>query len=189
MLNTMDSMARVGLRRPVSSSDPSQGGGAVGSFTTHIGDVIGCTEPDALAKIRVISEYRIEEMKAQESSFAPVGAEVPQVSDFSVYLTQEEFTKNATPLLTFPERRAACQRPSPREAIELRQRKPGGLRWLAAVSRPDIGARCARLAPQVKLLQGSEVLSHQGSSENCAGVATGNDFKVCVLPPSWGAGA
>ena len=138
MLNTMDSMARVGLRRPVSSSDPSQGGGAVGSITTHIDDVIGCTEPDALAKIRVISEYRFEEMKVQESSFAPVGAEVPQVSDFSVYLTQEEFTKNATPLLTFPERRAACQRPPPQEAIELRQCELRELCCLATACLPDV---------------------------------------------------
>ena len=93
MLNTMDPMARVRVRRRVSSSDPSsyfvfrEGGGAVGSFTTHIGDVVGCDGPDALAKIRVSSEYRFEEMKAQESSFALAGAEVSQESDFSVYLT------------------------------------------------------------------------------------------------------
>ena len=41
--------------------------------------------------------------------------------------------------------------------IKWRQRKLGEMRWAAAVSRPDICARSARIAPRINALCGSDV--------------------------------
>ena len=53
--------------------DPGQ---AVGVFTKHIDDILGCGEPDALPRIRDFSEQHSGTMKLQENSFAHVGVEL-----------------------------------------------------------------------------------------------------------------
>ena len=70
---------------------------------THIGDILGCGEPDELLKARCFSEGRFGKLKVQEKSFAHVGMELAREQDFSVALTREDFTKNPEPLLTSPE--------------------------------------------------------------------------------------
>ena len=61
-------------------------GGAVGGFTTHIGDALGCGVPGFLAQTEVFSEARFGQLKLQESSAAHVGMEVAQGNDYSVRL-------------------------------------------------------------------------------------------------------
>ena len=48
-------------------------GGAVGSLTTNIGDVLRCGVQDVPAKIRAFLVYRFGAMKVRESPFALVG--------------------------------------------------------------------------------------------------------------------
>ena len=132
-------------------------GQAAGAFTTHIDDILGCGEPDVLPKIRRFPEQRFSAMKLQEKSFVHVGMESNQEANFSVTLTQEEFAKNLQPLDTSPGPWAAGQKLLSPEDAKLRQCKSGELSWLATVSRPDIGARLARIASRINSLQGVDV--------------------------------
>lgn len=66
-------------------------------FATHIDDILGRGEPDVLSKIRKFPEQRFGEIIYQESAFAHVRKELPQGSDSSVTLTQDEFSKNLQP--------------------------------------------------------------------------------------------
>ena len=77
-------------------------------------------------------------MELQENSFAHVGMELSQEANFSVTLTQEEFTMNLQPVGTSPELWAARQKLLPPEDAKVRQCKLGELCWLATASRPDI---------------------------------------------------
>ena len=163
LLISVDSSAQVGLRFQVSPLYPylyfafREKGGAVGDFATHIGDILGCGELDSPTKIRVFSEYRFRAVRAQNSIFALVGMESSQEGNFSVKLTQEEFTTNLKPLLTSPGIWAARQQKSLPEGAKLRQRTTGKLCGSATVSGPDICARPARTAPLVNSSQGSDV--------------------------------
>ena len=90
-------MKSVGLRRQASTFDPClffvflDGGQAVGAFAAHIGDILGCGEPDVLIRLRNCSEQRSGELKLQEESSARVHMECVHDSAFSATLT-EEFT-------------------------------------------------------------------------------------------------
>ena len=75
----------------------------MGVFTTHNGDILGRGEPDALPKIRGLTEQRFGETKLQENSFVRVGMELGQAAHFCVTLTQADFTGNPQPLGTSPE--------------------------------------------------------------------------------------
>ena len=93
LVNSVESTEYVGLRREVSSFDKSLSfvfrkvGGVVGAFATHINDILGRGEPDVPAEIRQFSEYRFGTSKLQESSYAHVGMELLQGSNFSAKLT------------------------------------------------------------------------------------------------------
>ena len=78
-------------------------------------------------------------------------------SDFSVKLTQAGFTQNLQRLPASSGIQAARRKiPSP-EDINLHQRRLGGICWLDAISRPDIGARLAQIPSWINSLQGSDV--------------------------------
>ena len=72
--------------------------------------------------------------------------ELPQGKDYSVRLPQTEFSARLASLEANPALWAAIQQILSPEDVFLRQRKLGELRWLAAVSRPGVRARLARLA-------------------------------------------
>ena len=67
------------------------------------------------------------------------------------------FTKNLQPLGTSPQLWAARQMLFSPEDVNLRQCKLGELCWLATVSRPDICARLARVAPRINAPKGCDV--------------------------------
>ena len=85
-------------------------GPAVGAFTTHIDDILGCGEPGVMEKLRQFLEFRFGELKLQEKQFVHVGMELSQDSSFSVTLTQKEFTEKLKPLGTSPRLWAARQK-------------------------------------------------------------------------------
>ena len=91
------------------------------------------------------------------SSFAHVGMELPQGKDYSVRLPQTEFSARLASLEANPALWAAIQQILSPEDVFLRQRKSGELRWLAAVSRPGVRARLARLASRVNSLQRRDI--------------------------------
>ena len=130
---------------------------AAGVINPHIDDILWCAELDVLSEIRTFPERRSGELKLQESSFAHVGMKLAQESDFSVTLAQDEFAKNLQLLPTSPHLIAARHETPPIEDIKLRQCMLGEICWSAAVSRPDICARSARIASRVDSLQGSDV--------------------------------
>ena len=74
-------------------------------------------------KTRVFSGHRSGKLEVQESPFAHVGMEVPEVNDFRVEPTQEKFARNLKPPLTCTELRAARQHPSSQEDTKFRRRK------------------------------------------------------------------
>ena len=84
------SMERVGLFCVGSTFDPClffafRGNGpAVGAFTTHIDDILGCGEPGVMEKLRQFLELRFGELKLQEKHFVQVGTELSQDTSFSV---------------------------------------------------------------------------------------------------------
>ena len=102
-------------------------------------------ESVAAAKIRAFSGYRFAATEVQESPSVLAGMEVSQDSNVSEKLAQEEFTESLTPLLAYPELRAPHRQQLSPEAIKLRQCTSGELCWSAAVSRPDICTRLARI--------------------------------------------
>ena len=139
LLNSEEYMNKVGSRCQVSNFDPClfsvfrETGSAVGAFTAHIDDIVGCGEPDVPSKIRQFAEQRFGELKLQESSFLHVGAELAQRSDFSVAVAQDGCTKSLQPLPTSPQLWAARQKKLSMEDTKLRQCKPGGLCRAATV--------------------------------------------------------
>ena len=82
--------------------------------------------------------------------------ELRQEKDYSVRWTQVESTSKLAPAETSPGLRAARQRLPPPEDVLRRQCTLGELRWLVTALRPDICARLARLAPEVKPLKGRD---------------------------------
>ena len=88
------SLKNVGLFCASSTFDPclfyifNGNGPAVGVFTTHIDDILGCGEPGVMDKLRQFLELRFGKLKVQEKQFVHVGMELAQDSSFSVTLTQ-----------------------------------------------------------------------------------------------------
>ena len=113
---------------------------AVGTFSTHNDDILGCGAPGVLDRTRQYLEHRFGALKVQERKFMHVGLELVQSPDFSVTLTQEEFTRRLQPLETSPELWKRRQGPLSEDEKLLCQCKMGELCWLATVSRPDICA-------------------------------------------------
>ena len=136
----------MGLKFQYSSFEPCsyftfrESGGAAGAITTHIHGGLGVGEPDVLSKARVFPERRFGAWKVHEKSFAQVGMELPQEKDFSVKLTQEEFTKGLKPTPSPPGFWDFRRRRLSSDEIKLRRCELGELRWVATVSRPDICA-------------------------------------------------
>ena len=163
LVNSVESLASVGLRCGVSPFDPrlyfvyNRSGSAVGAIATHIDDILGCGEYGLLAKIRPFSEKRFGTLGAQEWSLVHVDMELPQEKDFSVTSTQEAFTKNLKLFPTLPESRAGRKNPLSTDYIKLRQCKLGELFWVATASRPDMCARLARAPSRINAPCGSDV--------------------------------
>ena len=107
--------------------------------------------------MRIPVERRFEGLKLQDASIVHVGMELAQDRAFSVMLTQRDFAKNLRPIPTFPKLWDARQKLLSPEDVHLRQRKLGEWCWLGTVSRPDICARSARIAPRTNSLQGGDV--------------------------------
>ena len=147
----------MGLRCQASTFDPCllfvfpTAASAAGAFATHI-DILGRGEPDGLAKMRSFPEQRFGELKSQEPSFVRVGMELAQGHVFSATLTQSDFTKTSQPIPTTPKPRATRQKLPFPEDVHLCRRKLGELRSLATVSRTDICARLASIAPRINPL-------------------------------------
>ena len=57
---------------------------AVGVFTTHIDDILGCGLHGILDRTGKFPEQRFGPLKLQESEFVHVGMELSMGSDFSV---------------------------------------------------------------------------------------------------------
>ena len=89
-------------------------------------------------------------------SFAPLGVELAQDKDSSATLTHLGFTKNVKLLPTSPSLWAGGKEPSSIDYITLRHCAEES-RWVAAVPRPDICARVARIASRINALCGSHV--------------------------------
>ena len=163
LLNSELSVKHVGLRCQAPTFDPClfcvfrDQGQAVGAFTTHIDDVLGCGEPDVLPKLCQFSEQRIGDMELQENSSVHAGMELAQEASSSVTLTQEDFAKNLQLLGTSPQLWAARQKLLPPEVLKLRQCKSGELCCLPTVSRLDVCARLARFASRINSLEGADV--------------------------------
>ena len=77
-------------------------GVAVGIFSSHIDDILGCGAPGVLERTRHYLEQRFGALKVQGNNFVHVGMELVQQSDFSVTLTQAEFTSQLQFLDTSP---------------------------------------------------------------------------------------
>ena len=104
-----------------------------------------------------------------------VGMEFARESDFSATLTQDEFAKNLKPLLASPQLGEARQETISIQDIKLRQRKPGELRRLATVSRPDFCDRLARLASRANSSLGRDAYRSNGL------VKTANVWRQAVI--------
>ena len=163
LLDKPHSLREVGLQYRISTFDPSlhfvfdQKDVAVGAFTTHIDDVLGCGAYGILDLTRKFLELRSGPLEIQESEFVHVGMELSQGSDFSVRLTQSGFTESLLPMDTSPSLWANRQLPLGDEDKLRCQCKLGELCWLATVSRPDICARLAHIASRVNMLKGSDI--------------------------------
>ena len=109
LLDSELSTQGVGLRCQASAFDPClflvfrDQGQAVGAFTTHIDDVLGCGETDVLTKIRHFRETRFGTTKLQEDSFVHNGMELARDRNFSATLTKGDFAANLQPLGTSPQ--------------------------------------------------------------------------------------
>ena len=66
----------------------------MGVLTTHIDNISGCGEPDALLKIRGFPEQLFGTMELQENSFVRAGAELKQDAKFPVTLAQADLSQN-----------------------------------------------------------------------------------------------
>ena len=74
----------MGLRCEASALDPClffvfrAKDGAVGVFTTHFDDILGCGESDVLAKMCILLGRRFGALKLQEFPYVHVGMELAQ---------------------------------------------------------------------------------------------------------------
>ena len=149
LVKSQESLQLVGLRFETSTLDPclyavfNNEGEAVGVFSTHIDDILGCGVPGVLERTRHYLEHRFGALKVQVNAFVHVGMELVQRQDFSVTLTQADFTNQLQPLETSTALRKRRQHRLTGDGKLLCQCKMGELCWLATVPRPDI---CARLA-------------------------------------------
>ena len=115
LVKSQESLKLVGLRFEPSKLDPclytvfTGSDEAAGTFSTHIDDILGCGAPGVLDRTRRYLEHRFGPLKVQEGTFLHVGMELAQSPDFSVTLTQEEFTRRLQPLA--PSARACSSAP------------------------------------------------------------------------------
>ena len=130
---------------------------AVGVSSSHTDDKLGRGAPGVLDRTRYFPEQRFGPLKVQENNFVHVGMELARKADFSVELTQAEFTRQLQFLDTSSALWKRRQTPLSDEEKLLCQCKMGELCWLATDSRPDICARLAQLASKVNDLQGSDI--------------------------------
>ena len=158
LVNFAESLSEAGLRFDVSSFDSClyyifpKSDGAAGAIARHFNDKSGWGEPDLPLETRSFLERRFGRPTAQENSIGDVGMELALENDYSVTLTQEDFPGNLKPLSTSPELRAGSKDPLSSDEIRLRQCKLGELCWVAAVSRPDIRVRLAKIASRINSL-------------------------------------
>ena len=102
-MNSVESLAKVGLKFRVSSVGPRvfsvyrKGSGAVWDIATYFDDILGRGGPDLLSKTRSFFEYQIRDPEVQEKYLVRVGMELFQEIGFSVGLTQGEFAANLKP--------------------------------------------------------------------------------------------
>ena len=94
LVHSDPSMPRVGLQFTTLPFDPSlyfvirKEGWGVGAFITHIDELSGCGKPGVLERTQVFSQARFRTLELQESSFAPVGAELPRGKNHSARFTR-----------------------------------------------------------------------------------------------------
>ena len=93
LVKSEESLKLVGLRFATSNLDPclytvfTAHDEAVGTFSTHIDDILGCGAPGVLERTRRYLEHRFGAFMVQERNFVHVGMELTQLPDFSVTLT------------------------------------------------------------------------------------------------------
>ena len=133
------------------------GGRLLASSPHALTTFLGAANPICCRKKRGFSEERFEKSKVQEESFVHVEMEPAHHNGFSVTLTQEDFAKNPKLLPTSSSLWEGRTGPLSSDYIKLRQCKSGEWRRDAAVSRPDICARSARIAPRINALCWSDV--------------------------------
>ena len=66
-------------------------------------DILGCRAPGVVVRTRYILAQSFGPLEIQENSFVHVGMELVQKADFSVGLTQAEFTRQLKLMDTSPE--------------------------------------------------------------------------------------
>ena len=128
-------------------------GGSVGAFSAQIDDILRRGAPGVPENTRTSSEARAGELKSQETSFAHVGIEPSQAGDYSVRLTQADFSPKLAPLEKSPALWAARQQLLHPEDVIRCQYALGEPCWLTAASLTDICARLCPLASKVNSLQ------------------------------------
>ena len=154
MLNSDESMKRVGLRCSVSTFALSFGvlGVRWVCLPPALMIFLGAGNQTFCPRLENCWNNDSGELELQESSLVHVGMEFARERDFPGTLTQDEFTRNLNPLPASPQLFTLSI-----EDIKLRQCKLGDLCWLATVPRPDTCARLAQIASRVNSLQGSDV--------------------------------
>ena len=115
-----------------------------------------------VVKGTAFSGERSGEPKLQEKPFVRAGVEVAQERDFSATLTQKGLTKNLKSFPTSTEFRAGRKEPASLDEAKMRQCNLGEFCLVAAVLRPDICARVARIASRINSLFGSDVYRING---------------------------
>ena len=96
--------------RPLPLLHFSGTGSAAEAPATHIDDLLGCGECDALPKVREYLGRRFGDLKLRGSPFVYAGMGLAQECDFSVTLTRDENAQNPKPPPTTPQLRAARQK-------------------------------------------------------------------------------
>ena len=73
---------------------------AVGTITTHFGDILSRGEPDAVSWARAFADDPLGGMTVEEKSFVHVGMEACRGNDFSAVSTQAGRAKKIEPSST-----------------------------------------------------------------------------------------
>ena len=123
--------------------------GSGGAFATRIDDVLGLRGPGVREETQTFLGAHFGELTLQGSPFAHVGMRMLQANDYSVQLTQNDFSSKLAALETSPALWAARRQLLSPEDVLGGQCTPGELRWPASASRPGIRARLSRLASKV----------------------------------------